>query len=93
MIRPLQGKVLVRMDRDDEVSEGGIVIPERQRDQATTGTVLRMGIWRQNAKGNLIPFPVSKGDKVVISKYRGRQVKNPELRLKLVDQDDIHAIL
>lgn len=92
-IRPLQGKILLRMDDPQEFSDGGIVIPEANRDKATTGTVMRTGIWRMNKRGCLIPFPAKPGQKVLVSKYRGRTVNHPSKKLKLVDMDDILAIM
>jgi len=92
-IRPLQGQVLVRMEEPPEQSEGGILIPEKHREKAKIGSVVRTGIWRQNKNGALIPFPVKSGQRVVISSRIGRWLKGEGIGLKIVDMRDVLAIL
>ena len=92
-LRPLQGQVLVRMDSQEAVTSGGIHIPEKHQEKATTGTVVAHGIWKQNKLGNLIPFPVRRGDKVVISKRMGRWIHGPNKRLKIVPMEFVLAVL
>ncbi len=92
-IRPLQGQVLVYMDPRSTETESGIILPEAKRDEATTGKVIRCGIWKQDRKGNLIPFPVKRGDHVVIQRSVGRWVHKEKERLKLVPMERILAVL
>lgn len=92
-LRPFQGKVLVRMEPQESETDGGILIPEAAQLKSQTGIVLKTGIWRQYRNGNLIPFPVKRGQKVVINRRRGRWIHGERERLKLVDQDDILAVL
>lgn len=91
-LRPLQGKVLVKMDaQESEIN--GILIPEEAQEKSQTGRVIKCGIWRQFNDGSLRPFPVKRGDKVVINKRRGRWLHGEELRLKIVDMEDLLAVL
>lgn len=92
-LRPLQGQVLVRMDAQESITNGGIHIPAKHQEKATTGTVLRHGIWKQNKLGNLIPFPVRRGDKVVVNKRMGRWIHGEGKRLKLVPMEYVLAII
>lgn len=92
-LRPTQGQVLVRMDPQQDVSDGGIFIPQKHQEKSSTGTVLRTGIWKMNKLGNLIPYPVRKGDKVVINKRMGRWIHGRDKRLKLVPMEFVLAVL
>ncbi len=92
-LRPTQGHVLVRMDPQQDVSDGGIVIPEKHQEKASTGVVLRTGIWKMNRIGNLIPYPVRRGDKVLVNKRMGRWVHGPRSKLKLVPMEYVLAVL
>lgn len=91
-IRPLQGQVLIRMDPQESVTNGGIIIPEKYQDKALLGRVIKHGIWRQFKDGSLRSFPIKKGDRVIVNKRRGRWIHSERQRLKIVDQDDILAI-
>lgn len=90
-LRPMQGIVLVKMDKQEAVTNG-IHIPEKHQEKATTGTVLKHGIWKQNKLGNLIPFPVKRGDRVVINKRMGRWIHGEQSRLKLVRMEDVLGV-
>lgn len=92
-IRPLQGKILLRMEQPPEESDGGIFIPEQHREKATIGAVVRCGIWRMNKKGALIPFPVQNGQRVLVSSRIGRWIKGEDIGLKIVDMTEVLAIL
>ena len=92
-LRPFQGKVLIRMDPQEAQSYGGVLLPEEAQQKSQTGTVLRLGIWRQFKNGNLRPFPVKRGQKVVVNRRRGRWIHGEHSRLKLVDQEDLLAVV
>jgi|SRR6185369_1457037 len=91
-IRPLQGEVLVYMDAA-ETSQNGIIIPEKHQERSEFGEVRRLGIWKQNKRGVLIQFPVQPSDRVMIRAASGRWLHSERERLKLVQADDILAIV
>ena len=92
-IRPMMGEVLLYMDAADEASDGGILIPEKHQERSKFGEVRRLGIWKVNRKGALIPFPVQPGDRVMVRAASGRWMHSEKERLKLVSADDILAIV
>jgi co-chaperonin GroES (HSP10) len=92
-IRPKMGEVLVRMDRPESQTESGILLAPEAPEPAVTGVVLRCGIWRVNSRGSLIPHPVQRGDKVVVSHRSGRWCRGEELRLKLIPEKKILAVI
>jgi len=92
-IRPKMGEVLVRMDRPESETDSGLVIPEQGREPSRTGVVLRCGIWRMNSTGCLIPHPVQRGDRIVVSHRSGRWCRDVEMRLKLIPEQKILAVI
>lgn len=93
MIRPLAGQILLCMDRPDEVSQGGIHIPEKAQNRAVTGKVVKLGNWIPDSNGNLRPYEFRRGDKVVVSARRGRWLHEEKDRMKLMDAKDVLAVL
>lgn len=81
------------MDRPDEVTEGGILIPEKAQKRAVTGKVVRLGRWIPNKNGNLQAYEFKRGDKVLVSAYRGRWLHEEADRMKLMDAKDVLAVL
>jgi len=67
-IKPLRDKVLVRPKPVEEVSKGGIIIPETAKDVPVEGTVIAVGSGIINREGELIPLDVSVGDNVLYKK-------------------------
>jgi len=90
-IRPLQGHVLVYMD-PAETQSGGVLIPETAQSRSQVGQVRKLGIWRQNKAGNLVPYPVKTGDRVVVNARSGRWLHSERERLKLVPMDKVLAV-
>jgi chaperonin GroES len=67
-IKPLRDKILVQPKPVEEVSKGGIIIPETAKDSPVEGTVLAVGSGIINRDGELIPLDVSVGDSVLYKK-------------------------
>lgn len=82
----------MKMEKPPATSDGGILIPEKSRDTAIFARVVRTGIWRMNKRGNLIPFPVKSGDRVVVSKHAGRWLHGERNGWKLVPMERILAV-
>lgn len=93
MIRPLAGQILLCMDPADDVSHGGIIIPEKAQTRAVTGKVVKLGRWIPDKNGNLQPYEFKRGDRVVVSAYRGRWLHEERDRMKLMDAKDVLAVL
>lgn len=92
-LRPLQGKILVEMLPQESESQGGVLIPIEAQEKSKIGIVRKLGIWRQFKSGALQPFPVRKGEKVLINARRGRWVNGETKKLKIVDQEDVLAVI
>ena len=75
MIKPIGDRVLVQPLEEQEVKKGGIIIPDTAKEKPQEGKVVAIGTGKTDDNGKKIPFEVKKGDKVLISKYGGTEVK------------------
>jgi len=92
-IRPLGEKVLVKRLEAEQVTRGGIVLPDSAKEKPQRGTVLAVGDGRMLDDGTRAKFQVKKGDKVLFSSYGGTEVKVAGEEYLLMDETDILAIL
>lgn len=92
-IKPLGERVLVkRLENDEEKSEGGIIIPDAHKEKPQEAKVVALGVGK-TSKGKEVSFTVKVGDKVLISKYGGTDVKIDGKEHLIVNEGDILAIL
>ncbi len=92
-IRPLGDRVLVRPLEEKEVKKGGIIIPDSAKEKPQEGEVVAVGTGKIDDKGNKVAFTVKKGDKVLISKYGGTEIKIGDDSMLIMREDDILGIL
>jgi chaperonin GroES len=92
-IRPLGDRVLVKPIEEQEVKKGGIIIPDTAKEKPQEGEVVAVGTGKRDDDGKTIPFVVKKGDKVLISKYGGTEVKVGGVVHLIIREDDILGIL
>ena len=74
-LKPLGNRLVVEPVEEDEVTAGGIVLPETAKEKPQKGSVLAAGPGDRDDSGNRIPMDVSVGDKVLYAKYSGTEVK------------------
>jgi chaperonin GroES len=92
-ISPLSDRVLVkRLDEAEEQSVGGIIIPDTAKEKPQEAEVVAIGPGRLE-DGNRVAPEVSKGDKVLIGKYSGTEVKVDGDDYLIMREDDILAIV
>jgi len=92
-IRPLGEKVLVQRLEAEEMTRGGIVLPDTAKEKPQKGTVLALGDGKLLDDGTRAKFQVAKGDKVLFASYGGTEVKFAGQEYLLMDESDILAIL
>ena len=92
-IKPLADRVLVRPIEEKEVKKGGIIIPDTAKEKPQEGEVVALGTGKRDEDGKLIEFTVKKGDKVLISKYGGTEVKIDGDSYLIMREDDILGII
>lgn len=92
-LKPLGDRVLVEPVEEQEVKKGGIIIPDTAKEKPTEARVVSLGTGRKDDDGKVVPFEVKKGDRVLISKYGGTEVKLDGKEYKILNSDDILAII
>ncbi|MFH0953322.1 MAG: co-chaperone GroES [Verrucomicrobiota bacterium] len=92
-IHPLGDRVLVEPLKEDEQKKGGIIIPDTAKEKPQQGKVIAVGTGKLDDNGKLIPFHVKKGDKVLMPKYGGTEIKIDGKELQILREEDILGIL
>lgn len=92
-IQPLADRMLVKPLEEEEVTPGGIVLPETAKEKPQKGEVLAVGPGARDDEGNRIALDVSVGDKVLFAKYGGTEIKMDGDKLLILRESDILAIL
>ena len=92
-IQPLADRVLVkRLDEDEEQKVGGIIIPDTAKEKPQEAEIVAVGPGRRE-DGDLVPLEVKEGDKVLIGKYSGTEVKIEGEEYLIMREDDVLAIV
>ena len=91
-IRPLQDRVIVRRMEEETTSPGGIVIPDSAAEKPSRGEVVAVGNGLVLDNGEIRPFDLKVGDKVLFGKYSGTEVKVDGEDLLVMKEDDVMAV-
>ena len=92
-VRPLADRVLVKPLEAIETKKGGIIIPDAHKEKPQEGEIVALGTGKRDEDGKVIPFSVKKGDKVLISKYGGTEIKVDGDTYLIMREDDILGIV
>ena len=91
-IKPLGNRLVVEPIEQEEVTAGGIVLPETAKEKPQKGNVLSVGPGDRNDKGERVPMDVKKGDVVLFAKYSGTEIKYDGKKLLILRESDVLAI-
>ena len=92
MLKPLLDRVVVKMLESEETTKSGIILTANSKEKPQIAEVLEVGPGGQ-IDGNEVKMYIKKGDKVVLSKYAGTEIKYEGEDLIIVKQSDILAIV
>ncbi len=90
-LQPLADRLVVRPIEREEVTKGGIVLPDTAKEKPQEGEVVAVGPGRLTEDGKRIPMDVKKGDIVVYTKYGGTEIKVDDEELMILRESDILA--
>ena len=90
-MKPLADRVLIKPLPKEEVTKGGIVLPDTAKEKPQEGEVVAVGPGRTDDKGNKIALEVKKGDRVVYAKYAGTEIKIDGEEYIILRESDILA--
>jgi chaperonin GroES len=88
---PLGDRVVVKPSTKEEVTKGGIVIPDTAKEKPQEGEVMAVGPGKMTEDGKRIPLDVKVGDIVVYAKYGGTEIKEGDEELIILRESDILA--
>ncbi len=92
-LKPLGGRVVIEPIDQEEVTAGGIVLPETAKEKPQQGMVLSVGPGDRDENGKRIAMDVAVGDKVLFAKYSGTEIKMDGKKLLILRESDILAIV
>jgi chaperonin GroES len=92
-LKPLGSRVVIEPLEQEDVTAGGIVLPETAKEKPIKGTVLSVGPGDRDDKGNRIALDVKVKDTVLFAKYAGTEIKVEGKKLLILRESDILAIV
>ena len=92
-IRPLHDRVIVKRLEGEEITKGGIIIPESAKEKPLEGLVEAVGPGKRDENGKQVALDVKQGDKVLFGKYAGTEVKINDEEMVILREDDILGVI
>jgi len=92
-VRPLNDRILVKRLEEEEMTKGGIIIPDSAKEKPAEGEVIAVGKGKINDNGDRIKLDIKVGDRVLFSKYGGTDVKLDGVDHLIMREDDILAVV
>ena len=92
-LQPLGDRILVKPIPREEITKGGIVLPDTVKEKPQEGKVVAVGPGRLDDEGKRIPLEVKKGDRILMGKYAGTEVKIDGEEHIIMREDDVLAVI
>ena len=92
-IRPLHDRVLVKRIAEEEMSAGGIIIPDSAKEKPAEGKIVAVGNGKVLEDGSVRKLDVKKGDTILFGKYSGTEVKIDGTEHLIMREDDILGVI
>jgi len=92
-LKPLHDRVLVKRLEEEEMTKGGIIIPDTAKEKPMKGAVMAVGPGKIGDDGKRTKLEVKKGDLVLFNKYAGTEIKIDGVEHLVMREDDILAII
>jgi chaperonin GroES len=92
-VRPLNDRVLLKRLEQQEVVKGGIIIPDTAKEKPQEAEVMAVGPGKLDDNGKRVPCEVKKGDRVLIGKYSGTDIKISDEEYVIVREDEILGVI
>ncbi len=91
--RPLHDRVVIRRLTAEEKTAGGIIIPDTAQEKPMEGEVVAAGPGARNEAGQIVPLEVKAGDRILLGKWSGTEVKIDGEELLIMKESDIMGII
>ena len=90
---PLHDRILVRRVEEEEVTRGGIIIPDTAKEKPQEGEVISVGKGKSNDEGKVFPLDVKAGDKILFGKYSGTEIKLDGQEFLIMREEEVLGIV
>jgi len=90
---PMGEKVILRQIEAEEVTSGGIILPDAAKEKPSQGKVLAVGDGRLLEDGTRVPLQVSEGDRVIYEKYFGCKIILDQEEYLILNESEILAVI
>jgi len=91
--KPLGGRVLVEPIEQEEMTAGGIILPETAKEKPQEGMILAVGPGERDEEGKRIAMDVKVGDKVLFAKYSGSEIKMDGKKMLIMRESDLLGVV
>ena len=91
--RPLHDRVVIKRIEGEEKTKGGIIIPDTAKEKPVEAMVVAVGNGKMLKTGKLRPLEVKAGDKILLGKYSGTEVKLDGVEHVILSEDEVLAVL
>ena len=92
-IKPLGDRLLIEAIEEKETKKGGIIIPDTAKEKPQEGIIRVLGTGKTDDDGKKVAWEVKVGDRVLVSKYGGTEIKLDGKEYKILNSDDILAVV
>ena len=92
-IRPLADRIVVKRLDAETKSKGGIIIPDTAKEKPVEAMVVAVGNGKMLKTGKLRPLEVKEGDRILLGKYSGTEVKLDGVEHVILSEDEVLAVL
>ena len=92
-IRPLNDRVLVIREEEEQKSAGGIIIPDTAKEKPQRGKVTAAGPGKMGEDGKRVPLEVKEGDRILFAKYAGTDIKLDGVEHVFMREDDVLSVV
>ena len=90
-LQPLDDRIVVKPIKREEVTKGGIILPDTAKEKPQEGEVIAVGPGKLTEDGNKIEMDLKKGDKVMYAKFSGTEIKLDDEELLIMRESDVLA--
>ena len=92
-VKPLHDRILVKRLEQQETMKGGIIIPDTAKEKPMEAEVVAVGKGKVNEDGKQFPLDVKKGDRILIGKYAGTEIKIDDEEHLILREDEVLAVI
>ena len=92
-VKPLADRIIVKAAEAEEMTKGGIILPDTAKEKPQQGEVIAVGPGKVSDSGNIVEMTLKSGDKVLYGKYSGTEITVDGEDVLIMRESDILAVL